>query len=1073
MVVRRALQITALLLIGMVVFQQCLAVAGAQDLVNFELVSYDYASAAGTAEIYPGSKNVALRVYLLYSGQTSIHVSAGCLNTQPWFRISRGWQSCTSPTSPNGTALVTVNPGDIVVFEYRIDVNEDTSPGLYDLNITLYYRIPGSTEYQQFTLSGVVLRVSEYPPIEVEVVGWWWRPAGYPGSEGVSLYLNLRNKGRTLVYRADGVARFEPIFAVPCEFSFQIANLDVNATVSIVLGPLNINSSAQPDKPYSVVLELNATLRTVDGVLYSSRGELEIEVFVSQPPKPSLDIVDYGLTAIKPTGNVVLTRLYITLLNRDFRPVRGLIARFELLTRQAWFANGSTWDIVVYEGTLPYGATATILSSPLVISGAPEIPVKVSLLAFGDENGAEFWVEIDYFILATVVEPDVKIVVVDTYWSSIPAYATTQTLTFNVVLMNYDVVSVRDAVATLELPGCFYPGRITLSGIAVGSGEMVTISFTGISVERQGDCQRANLTIRGVAFDVNTGAFFEFQKSYALNVKVDNMTTRQGLRILDVGWLNKWPLYPYTENATLTVLLANFWPYQIASATFELLLPQGFYGKNGNRSSCEYIGGPIAPYQEITLNFEISVGDVSPGLYAATLRARYVVLASPMLEFEEEFQVALHVSSLEDAITIVGAYWVGKAPEPPEHGVVLQVTVRNNRVPSMRGLILELDLPAGILSADTNSSKAMAVATNIDLLQRIQPVQQLQPPITAEILETLIRQVSPAPQGVSQGDLAYFYLKLNILANEPGIYRSTGYLNFIDHWGNTRKIPVEVQIAVLGSTKIIRVHAPTTIEIKRGTASLDLGLENVGISPVFDVYVYVYPQVPVLIPVEAVKYTSMLPPGKIVNTTLTLVYNPIGAMVSGVQTYLRYTAVPFVVTIVYKDVHGYTRVLNTTFALLVEPFIDLVLSATQAYIARRELTISGVLSNVGLATARSVVIKAVYGNTSKDMLIGDVDPGSQTAFRLELGNVEFESHTAELYVYYRDEYGRVKVLVYEVPVVATQVEEAPITLAKQPALDYTYITLAVVVFLGIVAIAIYRYLKAHSRKLEKLLTKPE
>lgn len=1072
MVVKGTFRFTGILFIALLILQLSSTLITAQSLVSFELLGYEYTSAIGTAEIYPGSRNVMLKIYVLYEGSTKIQVSAGCLNLPQWFRISRGWLSCTSPTSPNGTTYTTVDPGDVALFEYSIDVDEEALPGNYELSITLYYRMLGSTEFQQLTLPGILIKVSEFPPLRVEVVDWWWRPAGYPGSEGISLYITLRNSGRTYISRAEGLATFEQGFATPSKFDFQVLNLEANASTIVILGPISVNSSVHPGSPYRVVLEINATLRTVDGVAYSSNGMVEFNITVSQPLRLNLEVVEYGLTAVKPTNNAVMARLYLTLLNKDFRTARLVVAKIEVQTDRALFVDGSLQDIIVYEGVLTYGGTATLMSSPLLIQGVSEIPVKVALLVFGDDNGAEFWVEVDYELSITLVEPNIHLEIVETYWSSIPAYSTTQSFTYNVVVLNRDVVTIRDAVAVLELPECFYPRRVVLSGVMIGSGEMATLSFTGISVQNPGVCKSAKLTITGISVDAGTGVFFEFKRTYVLDVDVANLTTRQGLRVIDAYWYSRWSVYPFTENATLTVLIANLWPYQVVAVDFELILPQGFYSKTGNRSR-EYVGGPIGPYQEFIVNFEISTGNVEAGTYIAILRARYTVLATPMIEVEEEFHVSIHVSSLEEAISIVGVQWIGKAPEPPEYGAVLQVVVRNNHVSSMRGLVLELDLPAEITWSDTNGSKAKVAATNVDLLRRLQPEQLLQLPLTAELFGALVQQAGATSQGISIGDLAYFYLRLNVLVEKPGIYRSTGYLNFIDHWNNVRRIPIEVQIAVLGSTKVVRVHTPSTVEVKKGVVMLTVGLENTGGSPIFDAYVYIYPHVPILVPVEAVKYTGVLPPGYIINTTLLLVYNPVGAMVGGVQTYLRYTAVPFTVAIVYKDVHGFTRVFNTTFAVLLEPFIDLVLSSTQAYITRRELVVSGILSNTGLAAARSVVLRAVFGNVSKDLLIGDLDPATQTAFRLEIEDIDSRGRVVELYVYYRDEYGRTEVLISEIPVTVVEVKEELVAPSRQPTFDHTYVIIAVAVFLTGVALLIYRYLKVHSKKLEKLLNRQE
>jgi len=177
-------------------------------------------------------------------------------------------------------------------------------------------------------------------------------------------------------------------------------------------------------------------------------------------------------------------------------------------------------------------------------------------------------------------------------------------------------------------------------------------------------------------------------------------------------------------------------------------------------------------------------------------------------------------------------------------------------------------------------------------------------------------------------------------------------------------------------------------------------------------------------------------------------------------------SVPFELALFYRDVYGYTSYYNTSLAVLLEPFIDISVTGVKASLTGKTLSISGTITNYGIATARSVVVRAIYSNYSSETLVGDLDPASQTAFRLELETGGFVEDNVVLVVSYRDEYGRIEELNYTIRV--TRVEPAatttPAPRAGEPYTGYLIVSVAVVAFLSIVAFMLYRYLKAHGRR---------
>ena len=563
------------------------------------------------------------------------------------------------------------------------------------------------------------------------------------------------------------------------------------------------------------------------------------------------------------------------------------------------------------------------------------------------------------------------------------------------------------------------------------------------------------------------GTAISDSEQFTVSLPVEEPASGRGLELVDASWNNNWPVYPDTENATLVITLANRWPYRVSGIDIDLLLPQGFYTKWGNTAKA-YVAGPINSLQQFTVQLQLSVGNIKPGRYAAKLLAKYVVeTGTPNTLVEDELNISLVINDLNNSVGVVNVYWVGGSPQPPEYGALLMVVVRDNYNPSMKGVVMEVELPPGIVSADTNTSITRVPASATNILQQIQVAKMTPVQVTQLLSSMLAQQVQTPTEGFSYGDLMYFYLRLNIVTNRTGAFKANAIINFVDQWNNIRRLPISFEIDVLGSAKIVDVVAPTSIAVKRGVASVSIGLINRGSAPLYNVYVYLVPYAAMLIPQQAVKYVDVLNPYMLTNISFTLVYNPFAVSMGATQTYLRYMSVPFSLSIVYRDVYGDLQVFNTSLAFILEPFIELMLIETKASAEGSTITVSGTVANYGIASARSVVIKAMYGSIGQETLIGDVDPASQSSFRLDMNVNSVTSNVVVLQLIYRDDYGRVNTLNYTIPLAIRQIESS--TTAPQQVVTYnnTIIIGLVAAFLIVIGIILYRYVRIHSKALEK------
>ncbi len=1528
---------------------------------SFYLVGYTYTSQAGSTSIYPGSRNVYIVVDVRYNATSDAMVISGCIELPQGFTITRGYSYCSPPYNPNGSTVNIVRSGDIVEFRYHVDVDSTTRPGIYTLNITISYRQNGILLEEKLSIS---ITVSEYPKPDIAIIDSYWSPGAYPGSEGVYLYLILKNNGKSTIIRANGIARFESNDFSPQQYRFTFSNLGTNSTTTISIGGVSISPSASPQQPYELLLNVNLTLSTDDNVVYYATWNTYTFIRISSPPIVNIAILDYGAETPRFVKGMKMTRLYITIQNRDFKNIRSMIAIFEIVSTGSTFINNSMRSMSIVQQPLDYGNTVTITSDYINIVSADNVMVKVLLTIFGDDNGAEFWSTQIYTLAIPISIPTISLNISKAFWSQNEVYPGSQGIGLGIALTNLDVVSIRNAIAVLEMPDNFYPKTMVISGIDIPRGDTRTITFNGISisnhtlpgtyvfririmgiaysqdgsfypidmqlsfsiavfpipmrdivevidfgwtskraygdmtntgiyiyfrvkqpgfyiqnprvvlhlpnqllfetnnrtstivltgvyrysdtfmaefhgidipdnvygeysvvVEINGLCTgttsywcnqvfvlpiqilppRLNISVidigwqsltsaeatgasiyitiqslsidqirnmyasiqldgvcskfidnrtmklailnrvlnygeidtltfsdivtncnateipikigfysvssigsstyyrssilfnktvkvvytmkalrisnlrtllnaqyspllssaRGITIEVsltntysypiawisilglrtssgievkdlsgsclttgvapggsclldilvdihedvlpgtynislrigytirdgNTLSRFEdeiaipiviaiygyyrpnigviewywstqgqtptrvvkgqkdvpltmtiinngrypirgvwvyikpvdnkirviYNTSYCASVldvgmscrvttyvdlekasagvtlfnvtvkykftsygaNIDDSITKlidlyidefaggEGIDVVDSGWYNNWPVYPQTENATFIISLVNRWPFRISGIKLELVLPRGFTSR-GSHNASTYIGGPINSLQEFSATFTITVGSIRPGRYSALLIADYVVESGyPNTRFVQKYNISLLVNDINSSITLISAEWLGTSPEPGTYGALLVVSIRNNFIPSINGPLLELYLPKGITYSYTNTSTALIPASNIE--PSIFYTQYLQQSTQKDILSYLqgIMGQQTVQQQFSKGTMMHFYVKLNLNINSTGEFVARGYLNFIDHWGCVRRIALDIPIRVLGSSKIIELSLPTTIRVVNGTSTLVIRLRNHGSAPIYNVYIYIIPYTSMLIPQQNIVYLDRMYPETYYNASFFLVYNPYSISMGTASTYLRYMSAPFMVTIVYKDVIGTLRYLNTTIAVNIEPFVDLRVEGLKATYLNNQLRISGTVVNYGIATARSVEARISINGSTSSTLIGDIDPASQSAFRLELDTGY--TPRCELIIVYRDEYNIERYLTIPITVAISELTTIASTAGPSQQLAFNhYIVIALIsLFLFTIGFILYRYVKLHMKKLEK------
>ena len=567
------------------------------------------------------------------------------------------------------------------------------------------------------------------------------------------------------------------------------------------------------------------------------------------------------------------------------------------------------------------------------------------------------------------------------------------------------------------------------------------------------------------AFELG-GAFINYTQEFLRTLRVEEYAAlkRTGIELVDYGWLNNQPVFPDTENATYAVTLANNYPFNIAGIDAELKLPKGMWSKEGGVARA-YVEGPVASHRTVTLEFTVSVGNLSSGRYDAVLYLKYTVLSGgACVEREEEFKIPIVVNEVRYGLEYVVSGWYSKTGEPGTYGNLLYVMVRNTDFPSITGVVADVTLPEGIVSSLNNESRVRVAATSAAITPQVGSagLQGISIPGVGRLPLTVPAQaIRQQVTSFSKGDILTFVIPVNILNVAPGTYYAVMNVSFIDHWGSLRYYVFRVPVHVLGTTKLVLVWTDGTLRFEEREGVMRVKVLNVGTSPIYNVYLNIIPTTGTLLVKKTSYYLGTLEPGKVREVNVTVYFNPMPTQ-AGIT--LTYGTVPFTAAIIYTDVSGNNRVVNMSFSVVVEPYIELEVSDIKAVWRVGELRVSGTLTNLGNAQAQRIqVVVLAGGQKSEPYFVGDLDPSSQTSFTVKLSTGPVGEAT--IVVMYRNPYNELLKINTSVPVIVENVTETTSVSAGPLAWAgntwSVIVVVAVIVFLALVGLAIRSYLKKH------------
>ena len=1043
--------------------------------VNVSVIDYWWDS----ERVFPGTRNAVLNILLKNIGNVSIE--GGLIEmlmpddiTPSKFRLSMGALNTNETATLRLTGIyipLTVTPGNYSI-ELKLNVTARTDDGV---------------TYTTFTETSFNVTIFKPRPLNIRVVNALWvNDIAYHESRGLSLILTLQNLDHSVI-------------------EYLVAKLILPEGMRSLSNESYVISTLEGAQDFGSVFTLtfrgiNASLKEVGKVinmtsyLYIVANFRGAEFVINQS-------INFNVTLIRESILALVSQRWLF----NGRPASALPSSRDVTLELTISNLGlNTVTVIKSRPSLPQGFKLKSITGSCITAGVA--PGHTCTLQFNMDIDSkvkpgiyETKITIDYVVssgnallystdtLSTYVAIEdpgkykPRLVLGSVWWGTtrpITIFYNAQMVPLHIELVNigrWDAKNVYIIVIPLSRNVEVIGGR-GLCAATLPSGSSCTfipyVNLYNVSSSYVDFLVKANYSVSMY------GSFMNWSENYVIKLPIKTYAALlrfKGIEIRDWGWLNNEPVFPGTQNATYIVVISNHYPYNIESIDATLYLPKGFSSKYGNvvRS---YVPGPVSSNQEVSLQFIVSVdGSVKPGKYLAKLELTYVVdVGGSSLVKTDSLMVPIIVNRIEHGVEYVTSGWYGTVAEPMTYGNLFYVIFRNVDFPEIRGVVAELKLPNGIVSSLTNKSivnmTPSVMATQLPYL-----TQGMGRGVASNQLELILKAlggvVSQQAQSVatymsptySKGDLLVFTTKLNILNISPGIYYAKVTLSFLDHWGTLRKYEARVPITVLGGTKVIRMWINNDLRFTHRRGLLNVSIMNIGSSPIYNVYIFIYSKVPYLVVSDPLKYFNMLPPNRVVNILVPVYFNPL-SMQAGIP--ITYGSALFISSIMYTDVNGFRHSFNTTLAVVVEPYIEIELSDIKATYEAGTLRVSGTLTNLGNVKAERVEVIAIYsGINSSASFVGDIDPSSQASFSIILSNVP-PSDRVKLIVKYRNPYNELYEISREYPV--TILKPTTTTTITPGLFGITDVTTRIIiivlvgVFLAIVALAIRSYLKGHS-----------
>ncbi|MEM1515088.1 MAG: hypothetical protein QXH24_03455, partial [Candidatus Bathyarchaeia archaeon] len=580
MIIKRAvgLILFVILLIGLFLTLYSIDILCYDD-GSFSIVGVIVRSSAGTPEVYPGSRRVYLRIEAMYNGSKAAYSVFCHLETPRGIDFSAG----SGPSAPaklfDGSIPLKVEGGDHVLFEYYLDISKTLSPGTHFLNLTITYRLEGSTEISyERPGSEISIEVSDYPAADLRFIEAYLSPVSYPGSVDTNLYVVLENSGNSSV--ASATFKIEQLpegFIVENpRASVGVINIGERFTIyfSGVIVPRDAATGA-----YGAVIYADLSMRTQDNVYYNSTAHISIQFNVTEAPREdpiivsSVSVLYQGSPApLLPSARDVTIRA--TLINRLPDVISGMI----IVPKAASGINIRSLSGTYVNG-MPSGSSCyvdmTVDVAEGVNPGLITIPLNVSYIRI--VSGSSFIGKQNINVSVVVESPHAylpELSLVSAYWGSpnpSPVYAGSRYAPLTLRFINrgrYDIVGGLIETSSRYLSP-IKSSETLATRLIPGSYSEATLYFDVI--EGIGEIP---INVRAEYIFDEFGTHIKVTREFIVYLLIEEYPAAASyLEVVSYGWQNNYNVFPRTENATFQVVIANRAPFPISGIMLYFELP--------------------------------------------------------------------------------------------------------------------------------------------------------------------------------------------------------------------------------------------------------------------------------------------------------------------------------------------------------------------------------------------------------------------------------------------------------------------------------------------------------------------
>jgi len=551
-------------------------------------------STAGTP-VYPGSINTALRIEAKHVGTTTIQSCTATITPPEGVNPSYNHGYTTPARTANGTTAATIQPGETIYFEWRLDVDRSVKPGNHTAKITINYRGNGQPKTEEYN---VTLTVNPYPKPEITVLEAKLTPSNHPDTLNTNIQVTLRNDGETTI--TGGTAKIQPPTPQisPKEATTTIPNTPIGATTTITFNGIDISSQTQPGT-YQAKLTLNITMQTRDGVTYNENTTTTITLKIDEATMEMKQAIkpvaaQWGTTQPTPTYQQSrYTPLQITLMNVWGKDAQGIIVE----ANSPWLNPIKPVD--TYPSRITTGGTFTATLYYDIKPEAPQtITVNVKTTYWLDMGGGTMTRTSSTNTITINIEGKPRsggISIVAVQWqNNLNVYPNTENATLQITIANNNPYNIRGIQLKLKPPSGIKEAETYINGPIQPYTSTTANLKTSIANIQPGK-YKAQLEVDYMMETGGPGT--RIRETHEIELQI--ISDREAIEVISIEW-PEGSCQPATYGATLQITVRVNTIDEMKGPTMMILLPQGFTNPKDNKSRT-VIATPTQPQPKITL----------------------------------------------------------------------------------------------------------------------------------------------------------------------------------------------------------------------------------------------------------------------------------------------------------------------------------------------------------------------------------------------------------------------------------------------------------------------------------------